>query len=279
MTRALIVNADDYGRTSKVSEGIRAAHLRGIVTTTTVMMNLPGAAEDVLLALAKTPTLGLGVHLNLTYGRPIAAPSRLPSITAADGQFLPRDVLISQSRTIRPGEAELEWRAQIERFLQTGAVLDHLDSHHHIAALKEGLWKVQIQLAEEYGCGVRAPFPDDLSLDEVLRIYPAGCAEFAAGPARNHLAESGVFSPDRFLAGFFGAKIDLPHLLSMIEQIPAGVSEIMCHPGFTDPDLLRTSGYAQERLLELQTLTSPELKSMIREEGIHLSTFKYESDR
>ena len=37
----LIVNSDDYGRTAEVSSGVRTAHLKGIVTSTTCMMNMP----------------------------------------------------------------------------------------------------------------------------------------------------------------------------------------------------------------------------------------------
>ena len=67
MSRVLIVNADDYGRTPGVSAGILRAHLESIVTTTTAMVNLPGAVEAISRALASAPRLGLGVHLNLTF--------------------------------------------------------------------------------------------------------------------------------------------------------------------------------------------------------------------
>ncbi len=56
--KQLIVNADDYGRTASVSAGIRRAHLRGIVTTTTAMMNMPSVEDDVRLALAECPVSG-----------------------------------------------------------------------------------------------------------------------------------------------------------------------------------------------------------------------------
>jgi predicted glycoside hydrolase/deacetylase ChbG (UPF0249 family) len=71
MTLRLIVNADDYGRTPGVSRGIREAHRRGIVTSTTCMMNMPAVVDDIALALEETPRLGLGVHLVLTSGRPL----------------------------------------------------------------------------------------------------------------------------------------------------------------------------------------------------------------
>ncbi|HEX5941948.1 MAG TPA: ChbG/HpnK family deacetylase, partial [Anaerolineales bacterium] len=59
--KRLIVNSDDYGRTPEISRGIREAHLQGVVTSTTCMMNITTTAEDIALALRETPALGLGV--------------------------------------------------------------------------------------------------------------------------------------------------------------------------------------------------------------------------
>ncbi|MEK7278341.1 MAG: ChbG/HpnK family deacetylase, partial [Chloroflexota bacterium] len=87
MTKQLIVNADDYGRTPSVSGGIRHAHLRGVVTTTTAMMNMPSVENDIRLALEECPNLCLGVHLVLTAGRPVLPPERVPSLAASDGGF------------------------------------------------------------------------------------------------------------------------------------------------------------------------------------------------
>ena len=71
MPKRLIINSHDYGRTPEISRGIRESHLRGVVTSTTCMMNIPTTAADVALALAETPQMGMGVHLVLTMGRPI----------------------------------------------------------------------------------------------------------------------------------------------------------------------------------------------------------------
>ena len=78
MTKRLIVNADDFGRTHQVSDGILSAHCDGIVTSTTVMMSMPGAARDLTRALAEAPKLGLGVHLVFTAGRPLLPPEWVP---------------------------------------------------------------------------------------------------------------------------------------------------------------------------------------------------------
>ena len=86
--KRLIVNSDDYGRTPEISRGIREAHLQGVVTSTTCMMNIPTTAEDIAVALRETPALGLGVHLVLTMGKPISTPDTVASITNENGYFL-----------------------------------------------------------------------------------------------------------------------------------------------------------------------------------------------
>lgn len=71
MRKKLIINADDYGHTRSVSLGIRQAHLQGIVTSTTAMMNYPGADDDLRDSVKECPRLGLGLHLVLTSGCPV----------------------------------------------------------------------------------------------------------------------------------------------------------------------------------------------------------------
>src|SRR5688572_29609901 len=130
--KQLIVNSDDYGRTPEISRGIREAHLRGVVTSTTCMMNIPTTADDIAVARKETPELGLGVHLVLTMGNPISAPDTVRSITDENGQFFKYRALVEQLPRIRTDEVKREWRAQVEAFVKaSGRKPTHLDSHHH----------------------------------------------------------------------------------------------------------------------------------------------------
>ena len=71
--RLLIVNADDFGLTPGINRAIIEAHTRGIVTSATLMANMPAFYEAVQLAKVH-PALGIGLHFNITQGRPVAAP-------------------------------------------------------------------------------------------------------------------------------------------------------------------------------------------------------------
>jgi predicted glycoside hydrolase/deacetylase ChbG (UPF0249 family) len=161
VTKYLIVNADDYGRAPGLSAGVRAAHQRGIVTSTTAMMTYPYAPAEIELARQTCPDLALGVHLCITGGRPVAPPGAIPSLVKLDGSFYTVDDLPGAVPAMDPAELRVELRAQIERFLESGASLDHLDSHHHVTYLCLPFFQVMLDLAREYGVPVRYPMGDD----------------------------------------------------------------------------------------------------------------------
>ncbi len=273
MTRILIVNADDYGRTPGVSAGIRRAHLQGIVTTTTALMNQPGAADEVRRAMAQTPRLGLGVHLNLTGGPP-CAPRPGSKLVGSDGLFRRPEDLMAKPDLLDLADVEREWRAQIDAFLATGASVDHLDSHHHIAALRLDLWELYLRLASELGCGVRPSRPTDAEAAALAASYPEPVRRVAFEAAPRRLTESSVPHPTAFFAGFFGSAATLESLLALLARLPEGVSELMTHPAFVDPPLLVGSAYGAQREVELAALTSPQARQAIERGGIILATYR-----
>src|SRR6266487_3611297 len=116
--KQLIINSDDYGRTPDISRGIREAHLRGVVTSTTCMMNIPTTADDVSIALKETPSLGMGVHLVLTMGKPISRPETVPSIVDQNGNFFKYAPLVEHLTSLDIDEVKKEWRMQIQAFIQ-----------------------------------------------------------------------------------------------------------------------------------------------------------------
>jgi len=274
VNRRLIVNADDYGRTPSVSRGICDAHLNGLVTTTTVMINLPGALEDVRRGMDCAPTLAFGVHLNLTFGKPLTPPDRVPTLIDASGVFHGKDLIFSNPEMLDLAEVKIECKAQIERFLQTEMELDHLDSHHHLVLANIGIWNLLTELAVEYDCGVRTPFPNDFREEDLLELYPANMIDFSRTQAKVQLEKFAIPHPDYFYASFFGKYAVLDHLIKLLEELPNGVSEMMCHPGYSDETLEQTSGYNRIREQELAALTDQSALSAIASENIELHTYR-----
>jgi predicted glycoside hydrolase/deacetylase ChbG (UPF0249 family) len=274
MRRSLVVNADDFGRSRGVSAGIVEAHLDGLVSTTTALVNLPGALDDVAQAARRAPALGLGVHLNLTLGRPVADSQSVASLVTPQGTFLSPDALVAQVERIDTEDVAREWRAQIEVFLSTGASLDHLDSHHHVALLSPAWWAICLDLAARFRCGVRPPAPADPRDDVLVSRFPEAARRFAAGDAGRLRASRGVPSPDRLVTRFFGAQATLGTLLAVLAEVPAGTTELMCHAGRVDAVLLAESGYAQERESELLALISVPAREAANRLAIERGTYR-----
>ena len=272
MSIRLIVNADDYGCSSEVSRGIREAHSKGIVSSTTCMMNFVTIDDDIALALKETPDLGLGVHLVLTAGNPLLPPGQIPTLTAADGAFLTYEPLLQACAQIDAAQLKSEWRAQIEKFIHlAGRKPTHLDSHHHVAFWSETLFRTMLELATEYGCAIRqiAAQPPGVraglsgaAFDEVDNFMPCLLAEFS------------LPVPDLFYVTFYDEMATKENLLNIIHALPPdGVHELMCHPGYADAYLFGSTVYARQREKELAILTNGEITQAIIDRNIQLVTF------
>jgi len=252
----LIVNADDLGRSEGVDRGILAAHRRGIVTSTTLMANAPGAKRAAALARA-APTLDVGVHLVLTYARPLIDVARVPSLVERDGAFPRSPMAFLGTERVRPEEALLEYRAQYARAKALlGKEPTHLDTHHWLHDEPALEWAVG-ELAVETGAAARQ---HDAAQRERLR-------------------GRGVRTTDAFCRAFqHGKNVEVESLLLILHGIAAdgaATTELMCHPGETgDKELLATSAYARERPVELATLVDPRVRAAVDEHGFVLSTFR-----
>jgi len=89
MDKRIVINADDFGLCSGVNRAVAQAHTDGVLTSATIMANMPAAAEAVEIA-RKLPGLGIGVHLNLTEGWPLSQAADIRPILNADGKLTVR---------------------------------------------------------------------------------------------------------------------------------------------------------------------------------------------
>jgi predicted glycoside hydrolase/deacetylase ChbG (UPF0249 family) len=248
--KRLIVNADDFGRTPGINAGTLHAHERGIVTSVTVMVLEPAAEEGIREAVARAPGLSIGLHFALTGGGPPAAPV-MDLLELAPGGHFPRTAEDLPHR-LPDREVRQELEAQLARFERfAGRPPTHLDSHHH-AALHASVQRVFSRVARERGLPVRA----------------------ANDRAREQIRMAGAATPDHFLEDFYGEGATLARLKVMIANLPEGTSELMCHPGYADEDLIAGSSYARERDEEVRILTDPSLRPLLAQHGVSLIGFR-----
>jgi predicted glycoside hydrolase/deacetylase ChbG (UPF0249 family) len=272
MSIRLIVNSDDYGRTAAVSQGARNAHLFGIVTSTSCMMNMPTVVDDIRTALQETPRLGLGVHLVLTSGQPLLPAGQVPSLVAPAGSFLKLDQFLSRLDQVDPVQVKAEWKAQIERFVVTaGRAPTHLDSHHHSSYFTEPFFRAMLELAREYGAAIRLVIAQGHA--DSMAGLPAEILTPIQEYAPRLLNEFNPKTPDIFHASFYDDKATEAELLRLITGLQPGTAELMCHPGYADAILLAGSSYARQRESELAILTDPVIRQAIRARRIELISF------
>ena len=149
MTRRLIVNADDFGLAPGVSAGILAAHRHGIVSSTTLLATV--AIDDESVRALRDSGLGVGLHVNLTLGRPLSGGR---SLVDGDGRFV-RDARHAAARA-NAVDVEREVAAQIEKFESIAKrPPTHLDTHHHVGLLVP-VAEVVIDAARRLGVPVRS---------------------------------------------------------------------------------------------------------------------------
>lgn len=254
--KRLIVNADDLGRSAGIDAGIVAAHERGIVTSTTLMANAPGAA-NAAARVRDLPRLAVGVHLVLTYARPLTDPAKIPSLVEADGAFPRSPAAIMGLGRVVAEQALVEYEAQYRRAAELlGTEPSHLDSHHWVHDEPALEWAIG-ELASRTGAAVRQ---HDAAQRERFRTR-------------------GLRTPDLFSRAFqHGANVRSESLLRILQVLAADgatSTELMCHPGEAgDEELIATSGYARERPVELATLTDPAIRAAVLQHGFVLSTFR-----
>ncbi|MDM5157282.1 chitin disaccharide deacetylase [Bacillus sp. DX1.1] len=231
----LIVNADDFGLTEGTNYGIIEGHVNGIVNSTTMMMNMPGTEHAARLAKEYT-TLGVGVHLVLTAGKPLL--TDVPSLVKEDGLFHKQATVWESD--IDSEDVEREWTAQIEKFLSYGLTPTHLDSHHHVHSLPI-LHDVLERLAEKYNVPIRR-----CEQDRAVRPFS-----------------------DVFYSDFYSDGVQEDYFMRLKERVLDGKTvEIMVHPAYIDPELVKRSSYVMDRVKELRILTESSLP-----EGIELVKF------
>jgi chitin disaccharide deacetylase len=255
----LVVNADDFGFTPDVNQGIVEAHQNGILTSTTLMAT--GAAFDDAVRRAKeNPSLDIGCHLVLV-GQP-----PFPSSVAK----------LAQAVALKRIRVYEELAAQVRRILDAGLHPTHLDTHKHTHLLPPVLDAVA-RLSEEFAIRwVRRPF--DFPRQPGVAPWKARTANRAFGMVRTRfervLREHGCRFTDHFAGFQFTGNYDAGLLARLIRALPEGATEFMCHPGRCGPALRAArTRLKQSREEELRALTSKEVRAALEEEGVRLTTF------
>jgi len=266
----LIVSADDFGLTEGINRGIIQSFKEGIVTSASLMASTPAFKHAVELARSN-PDLAIGIHLNLVKGKPLQPADKVRSLVNNKGVFytipwfVPRLLLGRINFT----EVESELRNQIEMVRSTGLKVTHLDSHRHFH-LFPSILRLVIRLAKEYGIAkIRCP----------LATAPGSLKELAltllSRRALITLESNDIKHNDKF---FELLKIetsrDYRHAFyDFCRNLPQGVTELDCHPGFITGELDGIEASIHNRERQVEILTHPDIKKLLGQYDIRLVNY------
>ncbi len=258
--RLLIVNADDLGMCHSVNTGIRQALDAGLIRSTSVMTPCPWA-YDALRWLAAYPDVSIAVHLTviceaagLRWG-PVAEKQYVPSLIAEHGGFFDYAHIPDFLARAKRLELEIEFRAQIETVLTAGVQPTHLDWHCIHNGGRADIFDLTLGLAREYGLAMRASDEPNVS-----QLHGLGL------PAN----ENGVLDSFRL-----DLETKQARYAQLLRELPAGLSEWAVHPGVDCAELraVQPDG-ALVRQTDLDFMTSPEARELIRDEGIVMLNYR-----
>ena len=289
--RNLIVNADDLGWTAGVNRGIAEAHRHGIVTSTSLLANGSAFADGVKTA-SELPGLGVGVHLNLSDGVPIAPAERVKSLLNEDGEFAggPESLLMRlTTKSLQAKEVEREWDAQIEKVRGAGIRPTHLDGHKHVQMLP-GLFGIALRLAKRHGIAavrvsheaspLRTALSDGNESSGVTlkQGVQARGLKLLARDAREMADRAGISTADYFCGIAQTGVLTKAGVQKLLSSLPEGTTELMCHPGYADEELRKSHTRLQEsRQTELEILTDKTIRKSVAELGIRLINYEQAS--
>ncbi len=286
----LIVNADDLGWTEGVNRGILEAFHHGIVTSTSLLANGAAFAGGVEAARS-APGLGVGVHLNLSDGPPVADRKIVPTLLNRNGEFAggPESLLFRRARGgLVLAEVEREWHAQIQKVRDAGIAPTHLDGHKHVHMLP-GLFEIALRLAKRHDVGAIRVSLEESSLRVALSSgakqnaavvmkqgVQARGLKLLARDAREQAERAGISTADYFCGIAQTGELTREGLEQFVKSLPEGTTELVCHPGYADAALRKTPTRLQDsRQTELQILTDTGIRNLVASLGIRLIDYGF----
>lgn len=259
--RLLIINADDFGMCHAVNEAVMGAFPAGVLRSATLLVPCPWALPAMRF-LAAHPEIPFGVELTVIsewpdyrWG-PLTSRKKVPSLIRADGSFYNFDQMQHFLGQADLGQLEMEFRAQIEAVLAFGLRPTHLDWHCLRLDGWDAVSEVMLGLAREYGLALRV-----VVRSQIARVQSLGLPANDSG-----FLDSYQLDPATKQA----------HLVELLRRLPPGLTDWAIHPGFDYPELLAIEGqYSNHiRQTDYDFLISPQVKDVIRQEGIILLDYR-----
>ncbi len=288
--KKLIVNADDFGFNRQITDAIVECHKLGTITSTTLMTNMP--AFDYAVEFAKSlPDLSVGIHLNLTLGKPVSPPEQIPDLVDENCNFQNQDLVFSKSnRFSLPSEqVKKEFKAQIQKFLDSGIFPSHCDTHHHVGATLQTFF-LKMKMLKKYKINrIRTHrsffhsnnqsqnrFPLFVKAAKLnFKTLPIRCAyefEHLYAKLQDYKLPDARFSLPRIICSK-PLDYNIEGWKTFIANLPKGIIETTVHPSKPSEDPMDRKEYREHRVIEYELLSNPETVEIFKQQNIELINF------
>lgn len=276
MDKRIIINADDFGLCNGVNKAVAQAHTNGVLTSATIMANMPAADEAVKIA-KQLPDLGVGVHLNLFEGKPLSEDSGIDCLLNADGSFAfsPAKLsLLSIGRHKIRNAIRAELAAQIQWVIDNGLKPTHLDSHKHIHSFP-AIFPIVCDLARRFETAAIRFTLEPKQLSAMPWPLPSEGGRKRARAIRtmakiNRIQDSDFLKTNCLLGVAHTGKIDVNFFKAVALYNSAATAEVMTHPGLANGLDQRQTKLLHQRKNELEALCSGRTKQYFKDAGIEL---------
>lgn len=278
--KKLIVNADDFGLHQAINDGIIKGHRDGFITSTSLMCGAE-AFDDAVSRAKQYPNLGVGIHLTLVGGGKPLLPFRQVRTLVDESGCLPADYTVFAKHwyagKIKKTEIIKELQAQMERGLNCGLTITHIDSHQHIHVLP-GVIDIVLKLCNDFGVKkIRIPqegwFWSGGFKSSAGRLIGREGLSFCSALAKRKAQQAKFSYPQHFFGMLAGGNLNDFLVGEIIKNIPEGVSEIMTHPGMATEILEKSFAWKYHWEDELQAFLSEKNKRLLEQQQVTLINF------
>jgi hopanoid biosynthesis associated protein HpnK len=273
MSKRAIFTADDFGLDIAVNEAVERAHRDGILTSASLMVTAPAAADAIARA-KRLPGLAVGLHLVLVQGVPALAQEDAAPLVGRNGAFLDSPARAGIHYFFSPSARRAlreEIRAQFEAFRSTGLPLDHVDGHTHLH-IHPTIFALLLEIGRDYGMkAMRVPYEDPAASARAAGkgkfSRTAISAAFApwAQTMRGRLDRAGIASNDAQFGFHDTGAMTEELVLRQLETLePDAVTEFYFHPATQKSDILKQQMPTYRNVEEFEALGSPRLREALK---------------
>lgn len=275
--KKIILNADDFGRHTKINEAVKKSVEQGALRSATLMAT--GAAFDDAVKVAKSTTaLGVGLHLTLVDDTPLSPKESIPTLVDKDGKFYPNYMSFLKAYftgKISREDIRTELSAQFEKVGRAGIKITHIDSHQHLHHAP-GVLEIALELAKKSNISKMRISHTALFSGEntdikqlVGRFGLFSLAAYAKFISKKHNFKS----PDNFAGIVAGEAVSEEFLINEIERLKDGVTEVMMHPATDNAAITAISNWKHDFITEFKASSSEKILKLLREKNIEIINY------